>query len=118
MITLTEDETTRLLEEIVEEYGENYVYPDGTCQYFRDDGTCACLIGHLLARKGLTPEDVTGQNKNGVTALHAAGLISAPAPLLTALRVAQNAQDRDETWGVALLKYKDTLANYPRKEPS
>lgn len=61
MINIETSDAIRILDEIVEECGEGYVYyrtADGRCQYLRGDEYGSdvpdCIIGHLLARKGVS----------------------------------------------------------------
>lgn len=91
------------IDEVVEEYGEDYVYPRlgglGHCVYINPDGSPSCLLGHALIRLGVMYETLSSNNNKHVGSI----------PLLPwdsdvtrqwARRV-QAAQDRGTTWGEA-----------------
>jgi hypothetical protein len=85
---------------------EDYVYqpPDPedvtTCRYFEDDGKPSCLIGHILARHGVTKADV-GHRNTGVTVstLIDEGLIEVDTGEMHTILVGiQNWQDGGMQW--------------------
>ena len=76
-IELTDEEAVALLQRAVEEKGADYVYEhptytdpetneeveDSTCFYFDPGaGTPSCIVGHVLAYKGVTMEEIDGDN--------------------------------------------------------
>lgn len=111
-IELTYDETVKILREVVAEKGEDYVYPGAAkndipgarCKYFENDGTPSCIVGHVLARYGLTLEELTDVHNAWTTPakLLDLGLISTTPRVIELLAVAQGKQDFGSPWRVAL----------------
>lgn len=117
--TLTEEkaEALRILTEIVEEKGADYVYPDSEkkggdiCQYLTYDEHGnptgpSCLVGHYLVRTGMPMSDLVqyeGTNINDTFDL------DLPHWLVEALAWAQRAQDRGDTWGKALEVFEERV---------
>ena len=89
-----------------------YVYraSDGSngCYYFNVDGTPSCLVGHALAKCGLTEDDVT----EGSAALDVLGVKGIDEDVALAATVAQDVQDGGGTWGYALEAFNETLKEY------
>lgn len=107
------------LQEVIAEKGEDYVYPragrgstgDG-CRYFENDGSPSCIVGHLLAKRGVTYDALLtlkfGAEMNESTS--ASGLVGArvidldpsQADLLREFLVdVQALQDMGVAWGKA-----------------
>jgi hypothetical protein len=97
------NEALTLLRNAVEEKGKEYIYPDweGDCHYFEGDGTPSCIVGYVLAAKGVTKADlVDDQNEDSV---HELG-ITADEKTETLLMGVQRWQDVGIPWGTALQK--------------
>jgi hypothetical protein len=117
-VEITLDEAKELLARAVKEKGDNFVYqPIRTsghpqCAYFTpEDGAPSCLVGHVLAYKGLTHEDLDATN-SGVTEVQdlvEEGHIRVDNETLALLTVAQVEQDQGQTWGRAV---EEALATY------
>jgi hypothetical protein len=80
----------------------DYVYdrPYGGCVYFDKDGCPSCLIGHGLAKLGITPERVGGYNNSGVGGLSYEDIIVGED--IKWLMDVQDQQDAGEFWGNAV----------------
>lgn len=103
-VTITAAEARELLTRAVEEMGAEYVYPDpGHCRYFNDDGTPSCLVGHVLAYKGVAAVTFADRidNETTVDGLRS-WMLTADDRTARALRAAQAKQDSGEDWGTAL----------------
>lgn len=90
-----------------------YVYrnPDEAnidCRYFDYGGNPSCLIGHALAKCGLTEDDVT----EGLAAFDVLGVKGIDEDVALAATVAQGKQDVGETWGTALEAFNETLKEH------
>lgn len=115
------DQALELLEAIVEEAGEGYVYNPGGdtkhCTYFETERvgdelvtTPSCIVGRVLARLGYTPrviddyDSVTSDQVEDHNAedLVAMGIIAAPQVVAHILLTAQTVQDKGGTFGLAL----------------
>jgi hypothetical protein len=120
-IELTYDEAVELLQEAVAKKGEDYVYEpplvqtpyieEGSqvalCVYFDDEGSPSCIVGHALAKKGVTREALDNVdselNRNaGPYGLESAEVISAPVGVIDLLSLVQDYQDQGTPWGEAL----------------
>lgn len=109
MIELTISTAVEILDELVEEFGSDYVYEstDGRWHYVRD-GKPSCIVGHVLAKVGVPIERLEVAD----TALFGAGMAAATllcrlaeeevltcdVPTGTLLSEAQYNQDARETW--------------------
>jgi hypothetical protein len=134
-IEITLEEAEALLSRAVEERGADYVYRipvidgESTCSYF-DQATQApsCIVGHVLAYKGLTFMDLSGEGLNtyaNVEALSDLEVIKVDNETLALLHIAQSEQDAGMPWGrvveEALKTYEDTAKGYETEgydEPS
>ena len=109
--TLTAEAVHKTLEDIVAEYGEDYIYTDDICQYGDPEtGEPLCIVGHVLYR--LEPAAfrriIEGWGSN-----------TAPLSNLTdvqfdeavgnALSVVQAVQDLRMPWGEALGAFENVL---------
>lgn len=111
-ITITRADATRILGQIVQEYGEDYVYQshgDGTgvpCRYIWN-GEPDCIIGKLLARLGADEPFLDKCDTIGsIRELAEQGKVNVEDDvLLYALRALQSAQDNGEAWGIAYQRY-------------
>jgi hypothetical protein len=113
-ITLDLEEAKQLVDRAIAEKGADYVYEQvsapgymlDTCAYFNPQtGEPSCIVGHVLAYKGLTlAQAVAGEWNTGVTARGLKqnyGVLDADAATLIFLNGAQESQDDGETWGKA-----------------
>jgi hypothetical protein len=86
----------------------HYVYDrregeDGQCSYFKPDGSPSCIVGHLLAVKGVTKADLDADNTGtGVADLPRCGIIKATPRTIKMLEDVQEAQDKGTRWGKAV----------------
>jgi len=117
MIQLTVDNVLRTMEEVVSEYGADYVYRTDSsvqCVYVAD-GEPSCLVGHVLHRLGVPTEalfhlgDRSGVSQDAKGLVHAlvregyaAPVPSSPFGPIAVLMEAQWRQDTGSTWGEAL----------------
>ena len=90
-----------------------YVYrtPDSTtlyCLYFDYGGNPSCLIGHALAKCGLTEDDVI----EGSAALDVLGAKGIDEDVALSATVAQDVQDGGGTWGYALEAFNKALKEH------
>ena len=111
-IELTYDEALDLLNQAVDERGTDYIYNKPTdakfCQYFHGQEP-GCIVGWVLAKKGLTPDDLEdvsqyGQRYADESALHLAeaGIFVADDRTVTLLERVQQLQDDGVQWGAAV----------------
>jgi hypothetical protein len=108
------------LRRIVDAKGEDYVYPrQEACVYFEKDGSPSCIIGHELAKHGITRddllvEDIDYNDENSVEQLVEAGFIKTDPATREFLLEVQAFQDAGAPWGVALseaiVRHKDRQA--------
>lgn len=113
-ITLTYEEARALLERAVSGVGEEYVYgrvpdelfPEGACAYFNPATEApSCIVGHVLAYKGVTYEDARkGRWNIGVNAdsLVSSGMIKCDAETRDLLETVQCNQDGGLPWADAV----------------
>lgn len=118
MTAIKWDDFPRILDEVVAEKGEDYVYervasmhPGGSCRYRADDAP-SCLIGHVLDRMGV-PYDSKweGTSAYGVIYRDLAG----PEEIANAASIAQDAQDSGQPWSQARSSFH-TLLGERREE--
>lgn len=109
---ITVEQATKALEEIVAEYGEDYIYPGSSnpkqgCIYRDEYGQPSCIVGHVLSR--LEPEAFESisavENPLRLDAIGARRVLDKQI-LEDALNHLQSAQDAGETWGAAFRSYK------------
>lgn len=112
MTTITKSIVIDTLRSIVEEYGQDYVYPAAktgdVCTYANSDGTPSCIVGHFISRidpegfkKVANMEASEGESFSPDAALKYAGILY-DTESDYALSEAQDAQDSGQTWGDAL----------------
>jgi hypothetical protein len=111
VIEVTEELVIEKLEEIIAEYGADYVYErvscpenDWTACVYVHHGEPSCLVGHFVSRIGL---DVTALDGCTETSYWMADYFRTDQVMFTisaldALREAQIEQDCGKTWGEAL----------------
>lgn len=107
---LTPEIVTPVIEKLVEEFGENYIYKQEereaheivNCRY-RENGNPSCIVGHVLDRAGVEYNPDWDYDD-----LAASGL-PLPDSVRGALTLAQEVQDGGMTWGTALNAYKKEL---------
>lgn len=115
MTAFTEEEVTKVFEDVVLEFGANYKYPTkeehpeywsegGACLYVTSDGKPACIVGQIYHRLGAATNQLQG-NRGATGKGHDLGFVF-PENVRLGLSYAQTAQDSGETWGQALDKYK------------
>lgn len=111
-VTIEFDEAIALLKRAVEEKGADYQYlappaspekgTNGTCVYFYD-GKPSCIVGHVLAYKGMTAEEIGDNNAgSGVYSLSQLGIIEVDEVTREFLVQVQQEQDLGVTWGDSL----------------
>lgn len=115
---------------------DTYVYPGaekGQCRYFEpadwdaewaqdtsdvyypeheDELVPGCIVGHVLAKLGVTPADVRENGCEGNTASGIEPILEAPPIVVSMLCAAQTAQDAGATWGVAFYAARSALDAY------
>lgn len=114
--TLTAERSLELLEEVVTEAGEDYVYSfnygyQGTCVYV-SDGKPACLVGRVLAKHGVPVQELAAWDNLANIGASAIDQVNAPFITDEALKIlltAQLTQDDGATWGQALCEAKAEL---------
>lgn len=127
--TLGARESWVLLEQVVEEFGYDYVDPGSQtegagCDYTRydenkEDYVCGCIVGQVLHKFGVEVEDLRklwgsiGLLEDEVKSLFDIEL-TVGARLV--LRAAQRVQDKGNTWGDALHAAEDTYRILRRGE--
>jgi hypothetical protein len=135
MIKLTKDSVLKALDEVIAEYGEDYVYQQSndsdtpSCLYAKlsEDGEAVpdCIVGHILAKHGvdmgpmvydkrtLTGRELsTGQAYSVLSHMAHAGLVKYDGSVSKALTGGQSLQDHGATWGEAAKDIRATLNNY------
>jgi hypothetical protein len=119
METLTYDEVVELLERAVAERGEDYVYPkedmcpefalNSVCQYFVGSRP-SCIIGQVLAYKGITAEQVTEfEGRGGPAVVQRFFDIDDSTQVL--IYEVQSRQDDGLPWGEALANARAFVGN-------
>ncbi|RZU36030.1 hypothetical protein EV284_3513 [Streptomyces sp. BK022] len=118
-VEITLDEAKSLLARAVEERGAGYTYQmltideQSLCAYF-DPKTKApsCIVGQVLAYKGVTYDDLAGQEVNtyaNIEALNDQGVVKVDNDTQALLEIAQSEQDAGMPWGRAV---EEALATY------
>ncbi len=120
-IFATDDEVAQAMADTVADKGADYVYPEqeknimGMCQYLRytPEGAAvgpSCLVGHVMVLLGVDINDlVFAEGSPAAEAASIANLwISEQAA--HALKVAQEAQDREEPWGEAMEAFSHAMS--------
>lgn len=129
--TLTVENVTTALDEIIAEKGPDYVYPKadlGGCFYSTPEGAPACIVGAVIAKLAPTafqrlvaaePEydDGNGAKKRDtmgdVNELEQQNYIHTEEPVLMhALTRAQTSQDDGETWAQARASFRAALQGW------
>ena len=113
---LTPEVVTPIIRQIVEEFGEDYVYKEAELHdpqahrmcYYRENDKTPCIVGHVLDRSG----EEYDENWEGHTAFTLLTGCGAPTEVAIALTEAQEAQDIGKSWGHALKEYEKALAEY------
>lgn len=116
-ISITEAELPALFKRALDEKGTEYVYhargeDSNPCVYFEGEQP-SCLLGHVLAYKGLTAADVASANRNsaGIMSLIFTAIVEPENERVThALRAAQDYQDEKLNWGYAVELALEELA--------
>jgi len=104
-ITLEFDETKALLQEVVDERGEDFIFGD-ECQY-QKNGVPSCLVGRVLAKKGASMDllyaaDHLASGDSTVGAVVSSGLIATDQRTAFLLGQAQALQDDRVPYGFVL----------------
>lgn len=112
-----------LLIDIVDQYGEDTVYEKvplnvgGTIIYsqgvgcrYQVNGQPSCLVGHVLARAGVSTEALEDMDASGLSIINSYAAVG-DTDARAVLQAAQSAQDTGATWGEAL---KNAKAMYER----
>jgi hypothetical protein len=109
-IELDFDRAVQLAREVIAEYGERHIYVrvadaegDATCVYV-DEGSCSCLVGHILHRAGVPLASLESHNNRGVGDDLFLTDVGVTADDRTAdfLERLQDSQDSGNAWGSAL----------------
>ena len=120
MTTLTVEQVSETLEEIVAEHGADYYYPQAneSCFYTeRGPGGVtvpSCIVGHVVARldpdtfKKIAVYEADGDTLDARNLPSLVGL-DMEADAVEALQQAQFRQDEGESWGGALQAYYNSL---------
>jgi hypothetical protein len=117
---LSFDDVMLDIKHTIDEYGEDYVYfapdPNSGCVYFDEDThKPSCLVGHVLARHGVTFEDLTVQNHDTeVSALIQEEFLIVDQRTKRLLAGVQARQDNMIPWGEAV---RLTLAEVNKPKP-
>lgn len=110
-VQLSYESAQTLLRRAVMEKGADHRFepevPDEADSYYYfhpDTGQPGCIVGHVLAYRGITPEDLADANSGtGFGSLLRATKVVACDPLArTLLITAQDEQDAGYTWGEAV----------------
>lgn len=122
MIELTYATAVEILDGLVEEFGADYVYPqgeNGKCDYVRD-GEPSCIVGHVLAKVGVPIERLKAADGaimgGGMAAdallgmLHNEGALQSNGSVRALLCEAQYRQDHSTSWGAAVRAAKHYMA--------
>lgn len=112
METIDARRALELLIDIVDQYGEDFVYQrvtrfDGEVCVYTDNGQPSCIVGHALVRAGC-PDTVLGILNRDMGAMNISSVASEVDD--DACRIfsrAQGLQDVGRTWGDALQAAKD-----------
>lgn len=106
MIELTTDSVISVLDELVREVGECFVY-SGACKYVKG-GEPSCLVGQVLAKAGVPLERLERADKAELGAGQAAdkllfalrneGVVNFDDEVAILLKQAQQRQDIRNTW--------------------
>lgn len=123
-IDISFDEASSLLDRAVSEKGESYVHRSSIlefdwldCAYFNSDGTPSCLVGHVLAYKGLTLNDLGRYNVGvGIEELVRNGIIKIDDRTETLLDAAQCGQDTGVPWGMAVADARQRVKKHDHDE--
>lgn len=119
MDVLTLARAKEIATEVVEEFGENYVYPkehkvkfpdssEPTCVYVHE-GKPSCMVGQILHRHGVSLEELASyENRGAYSVAWLTTTCGEYAPSF--LSAIQRRQDRGQSWGVAL---EQALSIYP-----
>jgi hypothetical protein len=118
-VSLSLDETKDLLSRAVKERGADYTYKmltiDGSalCAYFDPETKApSCIVGQVLAYKGVTFEDLWAADKNvyaSAGTLVDTEVIKADSETRALLEIVQSEQDAGMPWGRAV---EEALATY------
>lgn len=111
MIELTTDSVISVLDELVQEAGEDFVYR-GVCKYVKNDEP-SCLVGKVLAKAGVPLERLEAADRaewgGGQSAdvllnnLRAEGVVNFEGDdVAVLLQAAQSRQDNRNTWAKAV----------------
>jgi hypothetical protein len=105
-LEISYDEALELLDRAVAERGEDYVY-DGACEYFQcdADNQPGCIVGHVLAYKGMDPELLDKLGLNSTKLAYVADkseVLKLDIKTKVLLDEVQNRQDTGIPWGKAV----------------
>ena len=101
-IEITFEEALEGLRGAIALKGADYVYDThGGCKYYKN-GEPSCIVGHVLAPFGLSPDADELPDGAGVIDLWDAGILRADARTLKLLGTCQEYQDTGDTWGKSL----------------
>ena len=112
MFTATFDEVVAEVKAIADERPD-YIYPysfnEEVCMYF-SDGQPSCIVGHWLARRGVTVDDIRPFNTGaGPSVFRSLGIANLDSATVHFLSNVQAAQDTGTPWGEAFAKGLDQI---------
>ena len=115
--TLNEETATKVLQQLIDEFGPDYRVGTAGCYYKNlDTNEPICIVGHLLVRTGfdisVLNEDTNASGFSNVLFRLTNLLqmeINIPDRLINALNEAQWVQDKGDTWGKAFEAFKTEL---------
>lgn len=122
----TVEQVLLVLDFVVAERGEDYVYPDewrdggtrlGTCLYVTPDGTGpACIVGAVVARLGVSLARLSrSEGQSARSVMEQVFGLPDRSPQSAVLQGAQVVQDGGGTWGDARDKARERADQIARK---
>lgn len=125
-IRISKTAALRGLSAAVKKRGKDYIYPaaekneHGSCRYVvRRDGELApsCIVGEVLVDLGVDPKKLFGTRLNSLSILSNSQLferrlgIEINEEAVAILNKAQDLQDREHTWGIAVREARRLAAS-------
>lgn len=103
---ITRESMTKALEQVVENRGRDYVYPNNYCSY-QEGGEPSCMFGQALEILGV-PYNEAWEDDNIGAVLHMLGVED--EHLLRVCDMAQRRQDDHDPYGEVLDRFHELLA--------
>lgn len=105
--TITYESALEAIDKAIEKKGEDfrYVIPeeapdDFVCRYFDSEGKPSCIVGHVYAAHGYGPDDIR-EGATPSSMFNTMAIKYDDDEISHALRYAQYAQDKGDTWAAA-----------------